>query len=88
MTQDEVPRRDTSIEKLAKLAPAFGKEGTITAGNAPGVNDGAGALVLMSEERAKKEGKTALCLYRRACRSSGRSEGFSKDTWPCHSMSY
>ncbi len=58
MAQDEVPRRDTSIEKLAKLAPAFGKEGTITAGNAPGVNDGAGALVLMSEERAKKEGKT------------------------------
>ena len=55
--QDEVPRRDTSIEKLAKLAPAFGKEGTITAGNAPGVNDGAGALVLMSEKRAKKEGK-------------------------------
>ncbi len=57
MAQDEAPRRDTSIEKLAKLAPVFGKNGTITAGNAPGVNDGAGALVLMSEERAKKEGK-------------------------------
>ncbi|MGG4265766.1 acetyl-CoA C-acetyltransferase [Peribacillus simplex] len=55
---DEGPRKDTSAGKLAKLGPAFNNEGTITAGNAPGVNDGAGALVLMSEERAKKEGKT------------------------------
>lgn len=55
--QDEAPRKDTSLEKLAALAPAFGKGGTITAGNSPGINDGAGALVLMSEERAKKEGK-------------------------------
>ena len=55
--QDEGPRRDTTIEKLAKLGSAFGKEGTITAGNAPSVNDGAGALVLMNEERAKREGK-------------------------------
>lgn len=55
---DEGPRKDTSSEKLAKLGPAFNNEGTITAGNAPGVNDGAGALVLMSEERAEKEGKT------------------------------
>ena len=52
------PRKDTSAGKLAKLGPAFNNEGTITAGNAPGVNDGAGALVLMSEERAEKEGKT------------------------------
>ncbi|MEK3935831.1 acetyl-CoA C-acetyltransferase [Sporosarcina sp. FSL W7-1349] len=57
---DEAPRRDTSLETLAKLRPAFGKDGTITAGNAPGVNDGACALVLMNEERAKKEGKTPL----------------------------
>ncbi|MBK5461178.1 MULTISPECIES: acetyl-CoA C-acetyltransferase [unclassified Peribacillus] len=55
---DEGPRKDTSSEKLAKLGPAFNNEGTITAGNAPGVNDGAGALVLMSEDRARKEGKT------------------------------
>ncbi|WP_019243243.1 MULTISPECIES: acetyl-CoA C-acetyltransferase [Bacillus] len=53
---DESPRVDTTIEKLSALRPAFGKEGTITAGNAPGVNDGAGALVLMSEERALNEG--------------------------------
>lgn len=56
--QDEGPRKDTSAGKLAKLGPAFNNEGTITAGNAPGVNDGAGALVLMSQERAEKEGKT------------------------------
>lgn len=55
---DEAPRKDTSAGKLAKLGPAFNNNGTITAGNAPGVNDGAGALVLMSEERAEKEGKT------------------------------
>ncbi|MFJ7470727.1 acetyl-CoA C-acetyltransferase [Peribacillus frigoritolerans] len=55
---DEAPRKDTSAGKLAKLGPAFNNEGTITAGNAPGVNDGAGALVLMSEDRAEKEGKT------------------------------
>lgn len=57
---DEAPRADTSLESLAKLRPAFGKDGTITAGNAPGVNDGACALVLMSESRAKSEGKTPL----------------------------
>ncbi|WP_100332504.1 acetyl-CoA C-acetyltransferase [Bacillus xiapuensis] len=58
--QDEAPRQDTAKEVLAKLRPAFGKEGTITAGNAPGINDGAGALVLMNEERAKKEGRKPL----------------------------
>ncbi|WP_432363629.1 acetyl-CoA C-acetyltransferase [Sporosarcina sp. UB5] len=57
---DEAPRRDTSLESLAKLRPAFGNDGTITAGNAPGVNDGACALVLMNEERALKEGKRVL----------------------------
>ncbi len=58
--QDEAPREGTTAETLAKLRPAFGKDGTITAGNAPGINDGAAALVLMSEERAEKEGKKAL----------------------------
>lgn len=57
---DEAPRRDTSVETLSKLRPAFGADGTITAGNAPGLNDGACALVLMNEERAEKEGKTIL----------------------------
>lgn len=58
--KDEAPRRDTSVETLAKLRPAFGKDGTITAGNAPGINDGACALVLMNEKRAENEGKQIL----------------------------
>ncbi|WP_144512112.1 acetyl-CoA C-acetyltransferase [Bacillus sp. FJAT-22090] len=58
--EDEAPRRDTSIDSLAKLKPAFGKEGTITAGNAPGVNDGACAIVLTNEEKAKELGKEPL----------------------------
>jgi acetyl-CoA C-acetyltransferase len=52
VTVDEGPRRDTTLEKLAALKPVFDPEGTTTAGNAPGVNDGAGALVVVSEEFA------------------------------------
>lgn len=57
VAEDESPRKNTSLDILTKLPSAFGADGTITAGNAPGVNDGAAALVLMSEERAKREGK-------------------------------
>ena len=57
---DEAPRRDASLETLAKLPPIFMKEGTHTAGNSPGVNDGAGALVVASDEWAKANGKAAL----------------------------
>lgn len=57
---DEGPRRDTSLELLAALPSVFEKEGTITAGNAPGVSDGAGALLLMSENKAKELGKKPL----------------------------
>jgi acetyl-CoA C-acetyltransferase len=57
---DEGPRRDTSIEKLASLKPVFDPEGTTTAGNAPGVNDGAAALVVTSEEFAEKRGLEPL----------------------------
>src|SRR2546421_3481724 len=53
---DETPRRETSLESLAKLPPIFLSDGTHTAGNAPGVNDGAGALVLASDEWAEEEG--------------------------------
>ena len=53
---DEAPRRDTTLEKLAGLKPVFDPEGTTTAGNAPGVNDGAGALVVTSEEFARSAG--------------------------------
>ncbi|MGY4113302.1 acetyl-CoA C-acetyltransferase [Aeribacillus sp. SP014] len=58
--KDESPRKDTTKEILATLPPVFDKDGTITAGNAPGINDGAAALVLMSDERAKREGKNVL----------------------------
>ncbi len=60
MDVDEGPRENTSIEKLARLRPAFSKNGTITAGNAPGLNDGAGAVVLMSEEKVKETGVKPL----------------------------
>ena len=53
--QDEYPKGDSTVEKLAKLRPAFKKDGTVTAGNASGVNDGAAALCLMTGEMAKKK---------------------------------
>jgi acetyl-CoA acetyltransferase family protein len=56
VTTDERPRRDSSLESLAALRPAFRANGTVTAGNASGLNDGAAALVLMSEARARAEG--------------------------------
>jgi len=57
---DEAPRRDTTLEKLASLPGLVGKEGSHTAGNSPGVNDGGGALVLSSDEWAKRNGKSIL----------------------------
>jgi len=57
---DESPRRETTLEALAKLPPIFLEDGTHTAGNAPGVNDGAGALVLASDEWAASNGKEVL----------------------------
>jgi acetyl-CoA C-acetyltransferase len=57
---DEAPRRETSLESLAKLPPIFLKDGSHTAGNSPGVNDGGGALVVSSDEWAKANGKRAL----------------------------
>ena len=53
---DEVPRRDTSLEKLARLKPAFQPDGIVTAGNAPGITDGAAATVVMSRSRAEELG--------------------------------
>ncbi|WP_026873829.1 acetyl-CoA C-acetyltransferase [Inquilinus limosus] len=57
---DEYLKPDTTLEILAKLRPAFDKEGTVTAGNASGINDGAAALVLMTEEEAARRGITPL----------------------------
>jgi acetyl-CoA C-acetyltransferase len=60
VARDEGPRRETSYEKLSSLKPVFDPEGTTTAGNAPGVNDGAGALVITSDEYAKAHGLEVL----------------------------
>ncbi len=57
---DEHPKHGTSTESLAKLRPAFDKEGTVTAGNASGINDGAAVAVLMSGEEAERRGVTPL----------------------------
>ncbi|MBP7147087.1 MAG: acetyl-CoA C-acetyltransferase [Acidobacteria bacterium] len=56
VSEDESPRADTTLEKLAALKPAFRKDGRVTAGNAPGVNDGGAAIVLASESFARREG--------------------------------
>src|SRR6202044_1742512 len=53
---DEFPRHGTTVETLAKLKPAFAKDGSVTAGNASGINDGAAAMVLMTADEAKKRG--------------------------------
>ena len=60
MRTDEGPREDTSLEALARLKPAFKEGGTVTAGNAPGVNDGAAALVVASMEAANRLGRKPL----------------------------
>ena len=57
---DESPREDTSLDALGKLKPAFKKDGTVTAGNAPGTNDGAAALVVTSESTAMRLGKAPM----------------------------
>jgi 3-oxoadipyl-CoA thiolase len=63
VVRDEHPRPDTSAEKLAALKPAFREGGTVTAGNSSGINDGAAALVIASEERAKELGVEPLGAF-------------------------
>lgn len=65
--RDEYPRAGTTAEKLAALRPAFAKDGTVTAGNASGINDGASALVVTSEERAARMGKRPLARILSYC---------------------
>ncbi len=62
ISEDEAPRRDTSYERLSKLMPVFDQAGTITAGNAPGVNDGASALLLMKDTYAMQQGEKPLAV--------------------------
>jgi acetyl-CoA C-acetyltransferase len=63
VARDEHPRPDTSLERLAELKPAFRKDGTVTAGNASGINDGAAAVVVASEERARELGVEPLGAF-------------------------
>ena len=60
MKKDESPRPDTTLESLARLKPAFKKDGTVTAGNAPGINDGAAAVMVTSQRLAASLGKTPM----------------------------
>lgn len=64
ISKDEAPRPETTKEALAKLKPLFIKDGSITAGNAPGTNDGATAIILMSREKAKELGAPILAVLR------------------------
>jgi 3-oxoadipyl-CoA thiolase len=63
VTRDEHPRPDTTLEQLAALKPAFRKDGTVTAGNSSGINDGAAAVVIASEERARELGIEPLGTF-------------------------
>lgn len=76
VAEDEAPRKDTTIEKLAGLKPAFDKDGTITAGNAPGVNDGACAFVVMSDSKAKELGKKPLATILAQAEVAVEAENF------------
>jgi acetyl-CoA C-acetyltransferase len=75
---DEAPRRDTSMEALGKLKPVFDPSGTVTAGNAPGLNDGAGALVVASPEYAKAHG----------LRPMARILGYGEAAWDTPYLAY
>jgi acetyl-CoA C-acetyltransferase len=67
VTRDEYPRAGTTVEKLAALRPAFTKDGSVTAGNASGINDGAAALVVATAAWAKTNGRTPLATIRSYC---------------------
>ncbi len=75
---DEAPRRDTSMEALAKLKPVFDPNGTVTAGNAPGINDGAAALVVASSQYAKAHGLKPLA----------RILGYGEAAWDTPYLAY
>jgi len=62
--KDEFPRPDTTLESLAKLSPVFDEKGTVTAGNSPGINDGASAVIVMSKDRATELGMEILATIK------------------------
>jgi len=67
VTTDEHPREDTNMDSLGRLKPAFKEGGSVTAGNSSGLNDGASAVILMSEEKAKETGLKPLATIRSYC---------------------
>jgi acetyl-CoA C-acetyltransferase len=67
VSRDEYPRAGTTVERLAALKPAFTKEGTVTAGNSSGINDGAAALVVAAERKAKDIGRTPMARILSYC---------------------
>jgi acetyl-CoA C-acetyltransferase len=67
VTRDEYPRAGTTVEKLASLKAAFTKDGTVTAGNASGINDGAAALVIATEKKARELGRKPLARILAYC---------------------
>jgi acetyl-CoA C-acetyltransferase len=67
VTTDEHPREDTSMESLSRLRPAFKEGGSVTAGNSSGLNDGASATILISEEKARERGLKPLATIRSYC---------------------
>lgn len=73
VSKDESPRPETTMEALTKLAPLFVKDGTVTAGNAPGTNDGASAVVIMSREKAEELGVTILATIKGYAQASRES---------------
>jgi acetyl-CoA C-acetyltransferase len=73
---DETIRPETTVEILGRLKPAFKADGTVTAGNSPGVSDGAAALVVTSEERARELGLRPLAVIRAQSTSGGQPEWF------------
>ncbi|HEX8231124.1 MAG TPA: acetyl-CoA C-acetyltransferase [Chloroflexia bacterium] len=75
---DEMPRRDTSMEALAKLKPVFDEKGTVTAGNAPGINDGAAAMIIASSDYAKAHGLKPLA----------RILGYGEAAWDTPYLAY
>src|SRR4030095_13861417 len=82
VNKDEYIRGSTTVDTLAKLRPAFKKDGSVTAGNASGIKDGAAALVIMSEERAKAEKLTPIATIRGAAAAGVDPAIMGMGPWP------
>ena len=82
VTKDEYVRGGTTVDSLGKLRPAFKKDGSVTAGNASGINDGAAALVVMSEARAKAEKLTPIAVIRGAAAAGVDPAIMGMGPWP------